>query len=195
MNQVITISREFGSGGRELGFRLAEKLGIPFYDKELISMAAENSDMAESAFLEHDEIIAEQTPYVSYMPFSPIYQIPMSDQIFVEQSKVIRMLGEKGPCVIVGRCADMILADSINLFICAKLKKRVERLMGLETGVEPEKLEERIREVDRKRKDYYQYFTGNTWGKAQNYHLCLDSGRVGIEGCLNAIAAYLEAAH
>lgn len=193
MNQVITISREFGSGGRELGFRLAEKLGIPFYDKELISMAAENCGIAESAFREHDEMITEQSLYVSYRPFSPIYQVPMSDQLFLEQSKVIHQLAEKGPCVIVGRCADMILENSIDLFICAKLKKRIERLMKLDTGIVPEQLEEQIREVDRKRKDYYQYYTGNTWGRAQNYQLCLDSGRVGMAGCLNAIIAYAEA--
>lgn len=193
MSQVITISREFGSGGREIGFRLAERLGIPFYDKELITVAAENSDIAESAFHEHDEIIAECPDYVSLLPFSPIYQVPMSDQLFVEQSKVIRQLAEKGPCVIVGRCADMILENSVNLFICAKMKKRIERLMKLETGVEPGQLEEKIREIDRKRKNYYQYFTGNTWGKAQNYQLCLDSGRAGIDGCINAVCAYLEA--
>lgn len=195
MDKVITISREFGSGGRELGIKLAESLGIPFYDKELIFMAAEESDMAEDAVLHYDEhlpFIEEPLDRQFYSPFSSVYQVPMSDQIFLAQSRVIRKLAEKGPCVIVGRCADMVLEDSINLFLYARMKQRIKRMNSLETGVDPEKMEGRIREVDRKRKDYYQYYTGNEWGKAQNYHLCLESGLVGVEGCLKAVLAYLE---
>lgn len=195
MDKVITISREFGSGGRELGIKLAESLGIPFYDKELIFMAAEESDMAEDAVLHYDEhlpFIEEPLDRQFYSPFSSVYQVPMSDQIFLAQSRVIRKLAEKGPCVIVGRCADMVLEDSINLFLYARMKQRIKRMNSLETGVAPEKMEGRIREVDRKRKDYYQYYTGNEWGKAQNYHLCLESGLVGVEGCLKAVLAYLE---
>lgn len=195
MDKVITISREFGSGGRELGVKLAERLGIPFYDKELIFMAAEESDMAEDAVLHYDEhlpFIEEPLDRQFYSPFSSVYQVPMSDQIFLVQSRVIRKLAEKGPCVIVGRCADMVLEDSINLFLYARMKQRVKRMNSLETGVDPEKMEGRIREVDRKRKDYYQYYTGNEWGKAQNYHLCLESGLVGVDGCLKAVLAYLE---
>lgn len=193
MDKVITISREFGSGGRELGVRLAERLGIPFYDKELISMAAADSNMAESVFRDYDENAPGFLDRSRYTPFSSVYTVPMSDQIFLAQSKVIRKLADNHPCVIVGRCADMILEDSINLFIYAKMKARVARMLNLENGSDPEQMEKRIREIDRKRKDYYQYYTGNTWGKAQNYHLCLDSSRAGIEGCINAIAAYLEA--
>lgn len=195
MDKVITISREFGSGGRELGIKLAESLGIPFYDKELIFMAAEESDMAEDAVLHYDEhlpFIEEPLDRQFYSPFSSVYQVTMSDQIFLAQSRVIRKLAEKGPCVIVGRCADMVLEDSINLFLYARMKQRIKRMNSLETGVDPEKMEGRIREVDRKRKDYYQYYTGNEWGKAQNYHLCLESGLVGVEGCLKAVLAYLE---
>lgn len=195
MDKVITISREFGSGGRELGVKLAERLGIPFYDKELIFMAAEESDMAEDAVLHYDEhlpFIEEPLDRQFYSPFSSVYQVPMSDQIFLVQSRVIRNLAEKGPCVIVGRCADMVLEDSINLFLYARMKQRVKRMNSLETGVDPEKMEGRIREVDRKRKDYYQYYTGNEWGKAQNYHLCLESGLVGVDGCLKAVLAYLD---
>lgn len=195
MERVITISREFGSGGRELGVKLAENLGIPFYDKELISIAAEDSDMPEEAFIHYDE----EMPFVKdplnrnyYSPFSSIYQVPMSDQLFLAQSKVIRKLAGQGPCVVVGRCADMVLEDSINIFIYARMKDRIRRMNSLETGVDPVKMENRIREVDRKRKDYYQYYTGNEWGKAQNYHLCLESGLVGVDGCLKAVQAYLE---
>ncbi len=195
MERVITISREFGSGGRELGVKLAKSLGIPFYDKELIAMAAEESDLSEEDFLHYDERIpAMQDPMDRhlYTPFSSIYEVPMSDQIFLAQSRVIRKLAEQGPCVIVGRCADMVLEDSVNLFIYAKMKDRLNRMNALDTGIAPEMMETQIRDIDRKRKDYYQYYTGNEWGKAQNYHLCVESGLVGVEGCLKAVLAYLE---
>ena len=195
MDKVITVSREFGSGGRELGVKLADKLGIPFYDKELISMAADDINMAEDAFQHYDEHIVVHDPLDRqfYHAFSEVYQIPMSDQIFVAQSNVIRRLASYGPCIIVGRCADMILTDSLNLFIYAKMKDRIRRMLELESEAESDgkEMERRIREVDRKRKEYYQYYTGNTWGRAQNYHLCLDSGPVGVEGCLRAVLAYL----
>ena len=195
MDKVITISREFGSGGRELGLKLADKLGIPFYDKELISMAADDINIAEDAFQHYDEHIVVHDPLDRqfYHAFSEVYQIPMSDQIFVAQSNVIRRLASYGPCIIVGRCADMILTDSLNLFIYAKMKDRIRRMLELESEAESDgkEMERRIREVDRKRKEYDQYDTGNTWGRAQNYHLCLDSGPVGVEGCLRAVLAYL----
>lgn len=193
MNKVITVSREFGSGGRELGVKLAGALGIPFYDKELIYMAADDINIAEEAFHRYDEHIdlAETPEEVPHHAFSDIYTVPMSDQIFLAQSNVIRRLASHGPCVIVGRCADMILEDSVNLFIYSKMKARIERIRRLEPDVDERELEQRIREIDRKRKDYYQYYTGNTWGRAQNYHLCLDSGLTGVDGCLRAVLAYL----
>ena len=193
MDKVITVSREFGSGGRELGVKLAERLGIPFYDKELISMAADDINIAEEAFQHYDEhlVIHDPLDRQYYHAFSDVYQVRMSDQIFVAQSNVIRRLAAHGPCVIVGRCADMVLEDSINLFIYSKMRNRIARLMELENGEDEKEMERRIREVDRKRKDYYQYYTGNTWGRAQNYHLCLDSGQAGMERCLRAVLAYL----
>ncbi|ADL03407.1 conserved hypothetical protein [[Clostridium] saccharolyticum WM1] len=195
LDKVITISREFGSGGRELGMKLAERLNLPFYDKELISMSAEESGLAEEAFLHYDEHISiQQEPFKQrlYTPFSMLYEVSMSDQIFLTQSRVIRKLAEQGPCVIVGRCADRVLENSINLFVYAKMENRIKRMNSLETGVSPERMEERIREIDKKRKDYYQYYTGCEWGKAQNYHLCLESSLTGVEGCFNAALAYLQ---
>lgn len=107
---------------------------------------------------------------------------------------MIRRLASHGPCVIVGRCADMILEDSVNIFIYSKMKQRIKRLMELEPeeGINEKDMEMKIRAVDRKRRDYYQYYTGNTWGRAQNYHLCVDSSLVGVDGCLRAALAYLE---
>lgn len=191
MNKVITISREFGSGGREVGFRLAEKLGIPFYDKEIISLAAEDTNITEDVFRAHDEVIGQKEridhDYVSVNPFSPLYEVPVSDQVFFAQSQMIRKLAWAGPCVIIGRCSDIILEDALHVFVCASMKKRVERMQRLEPGETAKKLETRMREVDRKRRDYYQYYSGNEWGNPRNYHLCLNSGKLGVEGCVDMI--------
>lgn len=192
MNKVITISREFGSGGREIGFRLSEKLGIPFYDKEIISLAAEDSNIAEDAFRANDEVIVSKEridhDYISVNPFSPLYEVPVSDQVFLAQSQRIRKLEQEGPCVIIGRCSDIIVENGFHVFICASMKKRVERMQTLEPGETAKKLEARMREVDRKRRDYYQYYSGNEWGNPRNYHLSLNSGKLGIERCVEIIA-------
>lgn len=196
MSKVITISREFGSGGREIGFRLSEKLGIPFYDKDLISMASEDSNIAEEIFHANDEIIGKQErvnhDYVSVDPFSVLYEVPVSDQLFLAQSQLIKKLEQQGPCVIIGRCSDIIVEDGFHIFICAPLKQRVERMLRIEPGSDAKKMESRIRKIDRKRKDYYQFYSGNEWGSPKNYDLSLNSGRLGIDRCVEMIAAALE---
>lgn len=195
LDKVITISREFGSGGRELGIKLAKELKVPFYDKELIGLSAEECGLSEEKFLNYFEkipVLQNTLENQLYNPFSVFYEIPMSDQVFLAQTRVIKKLAEQGPCIIVGRCADRVLEDSINLFIYAKMEDRLKRMNSLNTGTEPEIMEHKIREVDKKRKEYYQYYTGCEWGKAQNYHLCLDSGLAGIEGCFNTVMAYLK---
>ena len=194
MKKVITISREFGSGGREIGFRLAEKLKIPFYDKEIISMAAEDSNIAEDVFHAHDEVIGQQEradhEYVSVNPFSVLYEVPVQDQLFMAQSQIIRRLEQSGPCVIIGRCSDFIVEDGLRVFICGSMKKRVERMRQLKQE-SSRKMEARIREIDQRRRDYYQYFTGNEWGNPRNYHISLNSGELGIERCVEMILACL----
>ena len=158
-----------------MGVKLADKLGIPFYDKELISMAADDINIAEEAFRHYDEHIVVYDPLDRqyYHAFSDVYQIPMSDQIFVAQSNVIRRLTSHGPCIIVGRCADMILTDSLNIFIYAKMKYRIKRMLELESEAESDgkEMERRIREVDRKRKEYYQYYTA-TPGDVPRITIC-----------------------
>ena len=194
LDRVITISREFGSGGRELGKKLSEKLEIPFYDKELISLTAQETNLSETELLNYYESIpvTEQSLELPlYTSFSPLYEVPISDQVFVAQSRVIKSLAEKGPCIMVGRCADRVLEGSINLFIYAGIEHRIQRIISLNKDLDPELVENKIRETDRKRKDYYQYYTGCEWGKAQNYHLCLDSGLAGVEGCYQAVLSYL----
>lgn len=196
MNKVITISREFGSGGREVGFRLSELLKIPFYDKEIISLAAEDSNIAEDIFHANDEVIGRKEridhEYVSVNPFSPLYEVPVSDQVFLAQSQMIRKLEQEGPCIIIGRCSDIIVEDGFHVFICASMKKRIERMQKLEPDETVKKLEARMREVDRKRRDYYQYYSGNEWGNPRNYHMSLNSGKLGVERCVEMIADYVQ---
>lgn len=194
LDRVITISREFGSGGRELGMKLSEKLEIPFYDKELISLTAQETNLSETEFLSYYEsipITEQSLEPPLYTSFSPLYEVPISDQVFLAQSRVIKSLAEKGPCIIVGRCADRVLEDSINLFVYAGIEHRVKRIISLNKDLDSELIENKIREMDRKRKEYYQYYTGCEWGKAQNYHLSLDSGPAGVEGCYQAVLSYL----
>lgn len=196
MSRVITISREFGSGGREVGFRLAEKLGIPFYDKEIISMAAEDTNISEDVFHSHDEVIGNKEridhDYVSVNPFSPLYEVPVSDQVFMAQSQIIKKLAQDGPCVIIGRCSDILVEDGFHVFICAGMKKRVERMLALEPQETAKKMESRMRQIDQKRRDYYQYYSGNEWGNPRNYHLSLNSGKLGIEKCVDMILESLK---
>ena len=147
MNKVITISRQFGSGGREFGIKLAHELKLPFYDKDLISMAAQNSNLSEE-FMRHYE---ESAPGIFSRSLYSYYQMPMTDQIYIAQSNLIKQLAAKGPCVIIGRCSDVIVEDSVKIYVHADLKKRVERKLSMDTGISPEKMEEHVRATHQKR--------------------------------------------
>lgn len=188
MNKVITVSRQFGSGGREFGIKLANALGIPFYDKELISMAAEDSNLS-AEFMRHHE---ESAPGLLSRTLYSYYQMPMTDQIYIAQSNLIKRLAQEGPCVIIGRCSDVILEDSVKIYVHAPLAKRVERKLSMDTGVSAEKMEDHIRATDKKRKKYYEYYTDQKWGMAENHNLCLDSGLIGVDGCVETALAYLS---
>ena len=188
MNKVITVSRQFGSGGREFGIKLANALGIPFYDKELISMAAEDSNLS-AEFMRHHE---ESAPGLLSRTLYSYYQMPMTDQIYIAQSNLIKRLAQEGPCVIIGRCSDVILEDSVKIYVHAPLAKRVERKLAMDTGVSAEKMEDHIRATDKKRKKYYEYYTDQKWGMAENHNLCLDSGLIGVDGCVETALTYLS---
>lgn len=183
---VITISREYGSGGRAIGERLAKELGIPFYNKELILMAAKESGLSEEYIKKTEQMKSTSFLYGLYMGAQ---QLPMNDQIFLVQSKIIRQVAEEGPCVIVGRCADYILkdeADCLTVFIHAAPEKRMERIVQQygETDTAPEK---RLRDKDRRRATYYHFYTDMEWGSARNFHIALDSGELGLETCVDLI--------
>ena len=188
MKKVITISREFGSGGREFGIKLAERLGLPCYDKELITEAAQNSGLSEDFVAS----VEESVPKLFSATLYSYYQLPMSDQIFIAQSDVIRCLAKRGPCVIVGRCADAILNDSVNIFVHAGIEHRIRRKLELGIGVPEGEMEKHILSVDRQRQKYHSYYSHRRWGVAKDYHLCLDTGLVDIDGCLDAAEAYLK---
>ena len=189
MNRVITISREFGSGGRTIGRKVAEKLGIPCYDAEIIEKIAEESGYSGEYIRKEGEGASDRwlSNLFSNRAMGPTNQ----DTIWVIQSRIIRELAEKGPCVIVGRCADYVLrgqADLLNVFIHADPQKRAERIVR-EYGERDASPLERIREKDRRRAAYHRFYTDLKWGHAQNYHLCLDSGVLGIDKCAELIAS------
>ena len=189
MIKIITISREFGSGGRTIGKEIAEKLGIPCYDKDLIEEIAEETGYAKEYIADEGEY-APNSNSLAYMFIGRgLDGLSNADKIWIAQKKVIEELAEKGACVIVGRCADYVLRerkDVLNVFVYADKKYRAERIVKQygETGVEPEK---RLQEKDKKRKLNYKYFTDREWGKRENYHLSIDSGFFGIDKTVSII--------
>ena len=188
---IITISRQFGSGGRTVGRMLAKRLGVPFYDKGLVKQVADETGF-DVGFIEEN---GEFSPSKSIFSFAmsqgiPIMQngLSMSDFIFCVQRQVILKLAEQ-PCVIVGRGADYILRDRedcFNVFIHADVQSRSERIVKL-YGESEKKPEQRLADKDKKRKIYYKHYTDREWGDAKNYDICLNSGKIGIDKCVELI--------
>lgn len=190
---VITISREYGSGGRAIGERLAKELGVPFYDKELIFMAAKESGLSEEYIKKTEQMKSTSFLYGLYMSAQ---QLPMNDQIFLVQSKIIRQVAQEGPCVIVGRCADYVLRDDpnvalVNLFVHAPLAARIRR-ESARTNTTPAEAEKRIRQVDKERAAYYNFFSSKRWGDAQAYDLCVNTDGLEISDVAKLVLRYLE---
>ena len=188
-NRVITISREFGSGGRTIGKEVAEKLGIHCYDSELIDKIAIESGFAKEYIEKYGEYALSDKLYDNALSNRDRDGQSNVDKIWFAQKKVVTDLAEREPCVIVGRCADYILkdiADCLTVFIHASDDKRAERIVTV-YGQREESPAERLHDKDRKRKAYYELYTGTEWGQADNYQLCLDSGRIGIERCVDMI--------
>ncbi len=195
---IITISRQYGSGGRFVGKKLAERLGIPFYDNELISMAAKESGFAESLF-ENAEKNTTYSLLYSLSMFGTssggMYGLPLSDKVFLIQSDIIKKVADRGPCIIVGRCADYVLrerSDVIHFFFYSDINERVKRAMTY-YGLEEKKAKEAIEKTDKKRAAYYNYYTGERWGDIKNYHLSLNTDSIGIENCVDVLEQYVKA--
>ena len=186
-NRIITISREFGSGGRTIGKMVAEKLGIPCYDAEIIQKMADETGFAP-------EYVKEAGEYSPGSFFSAAFSNRMfsptnEDILWQHQYRVITELAEKGPCIIVGRCADYILedkADCLKVFIHADLEFRAKRIVEV-YGERAESPEERIKDKDKRRAAYHRFYTNMKWGYAQNYDLTLNSGVLGIDNCVDII--------
>lgn len=190
-NRIIAISREFGSGGRTIGKEVAAKLGIPCYDSELIEKIAIESGFAKEYIEKYGEYALSDKLYDNAVAGRSSDGQSFVDKIWFAQEKVITDLAQAGPCVIVGRCADYILkdiADCLTVFIHASDEKRAERIVSV-YGQRSESPAERLHDKDKKRKAYYELYTGTQWGQADNYELCLDSGKIGIEQSVYMIAA------
>ena len=194
MNHIITISREFGSGGRTVGKKVAEQLGIPCYDSELIQKIAEESGFAENYVKE----AGEYTPggFLSSALSNRAFGPTNEDILWEIQCRVISELAEKGPCVIVGRCADYVLRDDpnvalVNLFVHAPLAARIRR-ESARTNTTPAEAEKRIRQVDKERAAYYNFFSSKRWGDAQAYDLCVNTDGLEISEVAKLVLRYLE---
>lgn len=201
MSKIITISRQYGSGGREIGKKLAKELKIPFYDKELITKAAKESGFAEAAFEQAEDKARSSLLYSIAMGMNAYgsieFGVPglsLDDRIFLAQSTVIRKVAEEGPCVIVGRCADYILKDfpnTFHVFVWADISTRVERATTL-YGLSELKAEENIVKTDKRRANYYNYHANERWGMASNYHLSIKSDYLGVDYSVEYIKRFIE---
>ena len=196
-NKIITISREFGSGGRELGKRLAEALHIPCYDHQIIEMIAkENGLNADYVANVGEKCIEAAYPMTIGHRFAmpPVQIMDQGFQVAAAQQQIIENFAKQGDCVIVGRCADYILKDRpdcLHIFIHADMEHRAARVRE-RYGETKQPMEKRLQEKDSKRKIYYKHYTNRNWGEAQNYHLCLNSGLIGVDKCTDIICDVAE---
>ena len=197
---VITIGREFGSGGHEIGMKLAEKLGIKCYDKELLQVAAKESGLCEELFASQDEKPTNSFLYSLVMDtyslgYSNSYDdMPINHKVFLAQFDAIKKLAAKESCVIVGRCADYALEDdpfAVSVWIKASLDERIKRIKKL-YELNDSKAADLIQKTDKKRASYYNYYSSKKWGEAKSYDLCIDSGLVGIDGAIELILKFIE---
>ena len=200
MNTIITIARQYGSGGREVGIKLAEFLGIKCYDRDLITMAAEKSGMSEEALGHVDEKAASSLLYTlvmgSNMYHSNVdqFNVPINDKLFCIQSEIIREIAEKESCVIVGRCADYVLAEHpacVRAFVYSDFDARVKTVCARQNVSEGE-ARDLIIKNDKRRSNYYNYYTGGKWAKLENYDLVISTDKTGIDGAARLIQMYLE---
>ena len=198
---VITIGRQFGSGGRAIGEKLAKKLSIPFYDKELISLAAKESGTDPDVFKNIDETATNSLLYsISMGMYSfgngalAMGDLPVNDKLYLLQHQIIKDLATKGPCVIVGRCADYILKDHVhcvNVFIYADMEYRKKRAIGAH-DIEEKRAEHIINKTDKTRANYYSFYSGQKWGMPQNYDLCINSAKLSDDEIVELICSYIN---
>lgn len=206
-NTIITIGRQYGSGGHDIGKKLAEELNIPFYDRELLERAAKDSGLCQEIFENHDEKPTNSFLYSLVMdtysmgyPSAAFAEMPLNHKIFLAQFDAIKAIAKEGPCVIVGRCADYALADFpnvVNVFLYADMQDRIVRI-ARRHNLTDAKAKDLINKTDKRRASYYNYYTSKKWGEASGYDLCLNTASLGIDGTIHMIrefAAYKEKTH
>ncbi len=200
MKTVITIGRQYGSGGKEIGRKLAEYYGIPFYDKELLKIAAKDSGICEEMFENFDEKPTTSFLYSLVMdPYALGYNaasfdMPLNQKVFLAAFDTIKKIAEEGPCVIVGRCADYALKDfddKLNVFVHAPMSFKKNRIIS-EYNIPEKRVKEEAIRMDKQRASYYNYYTSQKWGDLKNYDLCLDSNVLGIDGAVEIIKKAIE---
>lgn len=203
MNTIITIGRQFGSAGREIGEKLAEHFGIKYYDKELLTRAAKESGFCEEMLQSHDERPTNSFLYNLVMDTysfgynsSSFVDMPISHKVFLAQFDTIKKIANEGPCVIVGRCADYALSDyqnCLNIFIYADEKEKIKHIMKKFDDVKTEqKAKDMMIKKDKQRQSYYNYYSSKKWGRADSYDLCVNSSVLGEDGTVKLLAQYIE---
>ena len=198
---IITIGRQYGSAGLEIGKKLAEELGVNLYDKEMLKRAAKESGLCEELFETHDEKPTNSFLYSLVMDTyslgyssSSYADMPINHKVFLAQFDAIKKIADEGPCVMVGRCADYALEDRknvINVFIYADMDQRIRRI-AQKYDLTDAKAKDIIVKTDKKRASYYNYYTNKTWGDAKSYDLCINSAKLGIGGTAKAIMDYVN---
>ena len=196
---IITIACQYGSGGREIGERVAELLGIPLYDKEIITDAAAKGSLDEEVIKKVDESAANSLLYTLAMGSNVLgttmhfgYKMPLNDKLFILQSEVIKGYAAEGSCVVIGRCADYVLRDEPNvlrLFIYGDLDHRQQRVAERHPEIKSSQIIDVINKTDKRRSSYYNFYTGNKWGKYDNYDMAINSSALGIEHTAQIIYA------
>ncbi len=201
MNTIITIGRQFGSGGREIGERVARHFGINCYDKELLSRAAKESGFCQEMIESHDERPTNSFLYNLVMDTysfgynaSSFMDMPISHKVFLAQFDTIKKMADEAPCVIVGRCADYALSDyknCLNLFIYGEEETKIQRIMK-KYDLTEQKARDMMVKKDKQRQRYYNYYSSKKWGRADSYDLCLNSSKFGMEGTIKLIIQAVE---
>lgn len=199
-NTIITIGREYGSAGREIGYKVAEAFDIKLYDKEMLARAAKESGICEEIFQSHDEKPTNSFLYSLVMDtYSMGYSgnsytdMPINHKVFLAQFDAIKKIADEGPCILVGRCADYALEsypNVVSVFIHADMLSRIRRIARL-YDLTDAKAKDLIVKTDKKRASYYNYYTNKKWSDAESYELCLTSSELGIEGTAQAIIDYV----
>lgn len=200
MRKIITISREFGSGGRELGKRLSDALSIPCYDHQIIETVAKNSSLSPEYVekLSENDITSFYSATIGHSFISPNYAVVQSVQVAVAEHELIKKLASESDCIIVGRAADVVLAEyaPFNIFVCANEKSKIERCCARSTNsadLSDKVIIKKCKEIDKRRKAYYEMYSQNKWGDAVNYDLCINTSGKQIKMLIKPLVEYIKA--